>query len=280
MIPEIQKTVNEALSKTFQAALKKNRDSFVLFLVRGEWLPEYDSDQFEELNPKPTPYGIDYRMDKYRDKSREQFYVNYLNRRYRHDDFHYEGEDGIDDLTVELMIYSHVWESEKFLKDLYRLANIVSGKDFYDWQIPIADIHGRAFINDEIKDKLKANCPELFAIIDKSYASYLRDSFAHSLYDVDEHTRTIFLHCRESKNHWEHSNISFDEFQTIFLYSVELCYLMDHTIHDLRDVLIDDRETLESPIKLPNGKFLLVQGCRRVVKGEADPAFRGQIIVK
>ena len=61
------------------------------------------------------PYCLDYMLDSYRDETRDNFYIRYLNRRYKNDDFKYQGDDGIDDLCVEMMIYSHVWESESFL---------------------------------------------------------------------------------------------------------------------------------------------------------------------
>ena len=69
---------------------------------------------------------IDYQLDRYHDETRESFYLHYLNRNYIRDGFRYDGESGIDDLSIEMMIYSHLWSSDTFLKLLFRLSNIVA----------------------------------------------------------------------------------------------------------------------------------------------------------
>lgn len=88
MIREIINEVREAIQEAFTCALHTNIGSFVLFLSRGD----YDA-------PKPSPYCLDFMPDTYRDETRNIFYVRYLNRRYKKDDFKYEGENGIDDLA-------------------------------------------------------------------------------------------------------------------------------------------------------------------------------------
>ena len=119
MIREIITEVREAIQEAFTCALHTNSGSFVLFLARGDYDHYYDGDRFANQDPKPSPYCLDFMPDTYRDETRNKFYVRYLNRRYKNDDFKYEGEDGIDDLCIEMMIYSHAWEAEVFLKDLY-----------------------------------------------------------------------------------------------------------------------------------------------------------------
>ena len=105
----------EAIQEAFTYSLHTNSGSFVLFLARGDYDHRFEGDQFAHLEPKPSPYCLDYMLDSYRDETRDNFYIRYLNRRYKNDDFKYQGDDGIDDLCVEMMIYSHVWESESFL---------------------------------------------------------------------------------------------------------------------------------------------------------------------
>lgn len=190
MIREIINEVREAIQEAFTCALHTNSGSFVLFLARGDYDHRLEGEQFANLDPKPSPYCLDYMLDAYKDETRDKFYIRYLNRRYKNDDFKYQGDDGIDDLCVEMMIYSHVWESEAFLKHLYRLSNIVSGKEFYDWDVSGLKFHGHPLIM-ETKERFKDACPKLYKIIDASYTGYIRDSFAHSLFNVDEDARII-----------------------------------------------------------------------------------------
>lgn len=51
-------------------------------------------------------------------------HTGYLNRNYSRNGFSYEGNEGIDDMHIELMIYSHLWDSSYFIKSLMRMASI------------------------------------------------------------------------------------------------------------------------------------------------------------
>ena len=158
MIREIKNDVTAAIQEAFTCALHTNPGSFVLFLARGDYNHLFDGDRFANLDPKPSPYCLDFMPDIYRDETRNKFYVRYLNRRYKNDNFKYDGDEGIDDLCVEMMIYSHTWESVVFIKDLYRLSNIVSGQEFYDWDVTKKDFHGYSIITDT-RDRFMGPCP-------------------------------------------------------------------------------------------------------------------------
>ena len=215
-------------------------------------------------------------LNSYRDETRDNFYIRYLNRRYKNDDFKYQGDDGIDDLCVEMMIYSHVWESDAFLKHLYRLSNIVSGNEFYDWDVSGLKFHGHPLIM-ETKERFKDACPKLYKIIDASYTGYIRDSFAHSLFNVDEDARIIELYSDRVKNNLNLSRLSFDEFQAKFLYTVELSYELSRMLHETRKAVIKDWELLSKPIPLPDGKILSITEAELL---HGEPRFRATIYVK
>lgn len=277
MIREIKNDVTAAIQEAFTCALHTNPGSFVLFLARGDYNHLFDGDRFANLDPKPSPYCLDFMPDIYRDETRNKFYVRYLNRRYKNDNFKYDGDEGIDDLCVEMMIYSHVWESEAFLKHLlYRLSNIVSGKEFYDWDVSGLKFHGHPLIM-ETKERFKDACPKLYKIIDASYTGYIRDSFAHSLFNVDEDARIIELYSDRVKNDLNLSRLSFDEFQAKFLYTVELCYELSRMFHETRKALIKDWELLSKPIPLPDGKILSITEAELL---HGEPRFRATIYVK
>ena len=95
MIREIKNEVREAICEAFSCALHRNSGSFVLFLARGDYDRHFVGNQFASLDPKPSPYCLDYMLDAYKDETRDQFYIRYLNRRYKHDDFKYLGDEGI-----------------------------------------------------------------------------------------------------------------------------------------------------------------------------------------
>lgn len=274
MIGKIKSDVQTAIADAFKKALHTNPGNFVAFLVRGDYNSLLEGEGFAGMDPKPSPFCTDYMLDIYNDETRDKFYVRYLNRRYKRDGFQYEGDDGFDDLCVEMMIYSHVWESEKFLKDLYRLSRIISGEKFYDWDVSRVEFHGYQVIK-TIKDNLRENCPGLYDIIDKSYAGYIRDSFAHMLYSIDEESRIINLNSDRVKNNLELSRLKYEDFQKRFLYSVELCYELTHMFHDTRTALIEDKELLSKPIELPNGQKMLITTAENF-HGEAR--FRGSIV--
>lgn len=270
MIQTIRREVRLAITEAFDCALHTNPGSFVLFLARGNFNPQFDTERFAGI----TPYCLDYMLDAYMDETRDMFYIHYLNRRYRHDDFKYQGEDGLDDLCVEMMIYSHVWESEAFLKNLYRLSNIVSGKEFYDWDVSRIKFHGHPIISDT-KERFKNHCPQLYTIIDKSYSGYIRDSFAHMLFNIDEYNRIINLYSDRVKDDRERSRLSFDDFQTKFLYTVELCYELSKIFRDAQKELISDEALLSHPISLPDGKSLLITEAKM---WHEEPRFKAVIL--
>ena len=275
MIREIKNEVRAAIQEAFTCALYKNPGSFVLFLARGDYNHLFDGDRFANLDPKPSPYCLDFMPDTYRDETRNKFYVRYHNRRYKNDNFKYDGDEGIDDLCIEMMIYSHTWESVVFIKDLYRLSNIVSGKDFYDWDVNKYDFHGYSIIT-ETRDRFMVPCPLLYKIINESYSGYIRDSFAHMQYNIDEDSRIIELYNKKVKDDLDLSRLKFDDFQTKFLYTVELCYEFSHIFHETRKALVDDKQLLSQSIPLPDGKIL------RITEAElfhGEPRFRATIFV-
>ena len=74
--------------------------SYILYIGRADVIPELKA-HFG------TSCVIDYQLDRYYDETREAFYLHYLNRNYSKEGFKYDGESGIDDLSIEMMIYCH-----------------------------------------------------------------------------------------------------------------------------------------------------------------------------
>ena len=66
MIREIINEVREAIQEAFTYSLHTNSGSFVLFLARGDYDHRFEGDQFAHLEPKPSPYCLDYMLNSYR----------------------------------------------------------------------------------------------------------------------------------------------------------------------------------------------------------------------
>ena len=100
MIKEIHDEVIKVIEKSFITIAHKDYVSYILYIGRADVIPGLKG-------LVGTDCVIDYQLDRYYDKTREAFYLHYLKRNYSKDGFRYEGESGIDDLSIEMMIYSH-----------------------------------------------------------------------------------------------------------------------------------------------------------------------------
>lgn len=261
MIEEIRDEVSSAIIQGFNSARENYYTSFILLISRADWIEEFSGFQ-------GTGCVIDYQLDRYYDETREAFYLHYLNRNDKKEGFHYDGESGIDDLSIEMMIYCHLWDSHYFLKSLYRLSTILDGKG-YKWKVIIPDRGKWTFINVNIVDPLVNKSFELGTIVKKAYSSDIRNAFAHSLYYIDVSTRKICLRT-ERGTQW----LTFDEFQKRFLYSAILMNLMQNNLETYHDTLGSTNSILTDTFSTPEGIKVyiiseLVERC-----GEIIPEFR------
>ena len=120
-------------------------------------------------------------------------------------------------------------------------------------------------------------CPLLYKIINESYSGYIRDSFAHMQFNIDEDSRIIELYNKKVKEDINLSRLNFDVFQTKFLYTVELCYEFSRLFHEARKALVEDKLLLSLPIPLPDGKILKITEALLL---HGEPRFRATIYVK
>lgn len=259
-IEEIIHEVEAAIEEVFEYIRTNDYNSFVLLIGRGEVFPGLK-------NTEGSDCVMDYQMDRYHDETRERFYLNYLNRNYRRDGFDYSGKSGIDDLSIEMMIYTHLWESYYFLKSLKRIASIVNG-DNYLWEVVIPDGGKCSFVKGVItafqEKKLK-----LGDIIEKGYNSDIRNSFAHALYNVDVFVKTITLRPRRGER-----TITFSDFQQKFLYSVILMNKLQNMMENLHDEVGKCNALVTKPFLTPDGLEVQVYACMEERGGKLYPEIR------
>ena len=262
MLEEIITEVVDAIDEAINAMAEKDYNSFILFIGRAD------------IEPKVKQYTgsecvIDYQLDRYHDETREAFYLRYMNRNYSKDGFDYSGDSGIDDLSIEMMIYTHLWDSMYFLKSIYRIAYALSGKG-YAWNPNIPERGKYNFIKDEVVKPLKEEGYKLGDVVDKGFKLSIRNAFAHSLYDVDVSSRMI--HLRTLRNPYE--RLTFEEFQRYFLYSVILMNKLQNNLEHNHDAAACKNTAITDVFQTPDGVNVQVFAEMKSVGDKKYPRFR------
>lgn len=247
MLYELREEIAGAIDEAYKVMASKYYTEYILFIGRGDTIPGLKSQV-------GTDCVIDYSLDTYYDRTRTDFYLHYLKRNYRKDGFSYQGEQGIDDLNIELMIYCHLWDSSYFIKSLCRMASIVTGNG-YLWNIEIPWRKKEKFMQGIIIEPLKQSGLKMGKIVEECYDASVRNAFAHSLYTIDVEQRKISFRPESG-----YKIMSFDEFQKLFLQSVELMNLMENALELNHNEAAKFNGALTKPFKSPEGITLQVYG--------------------
>jgi len=261
MLKEIIEEVELALDAVYKKMVKEDPLSYVLLIGRADVDPIIK-------NYLSSECVIDYQLDRYYDETREGFYLRYLNRNYKRDGFHYEGIEGIDDLSIEMMIYDHLWDSTYFLKSLVRISAILTGKG-YIWKPEIPENGKWTFLQNQIINPLKNNGVVLGDIVEKGYSSDIRNAFAHALYNVDIEHKTITLRPKRTGD----KTISFDDFQRKFLYSVILMNKMQIALEQNHNELCRNG-CITKPFLTPDGIKVQVKAEMLIMGDKKRPAYK------
>lgn len=261
MIKEIYNEVLDTLESSFKTIEQNDYNSFILLIGRADVISGLKKHT-------GTDCVIDYQLDRYYDETREAFYLHYLQRNYTKEGFRYEGVSGIDDLSIEMMIYSHLGDSSYFLKSLYRLAAILNGKG-YQWKPNIPENGKYEFINENIIEPLNYKNIKLGKLVEKAFNSNIRNAFAHSLYNVDIKARKIYTRTRLGRHVY-----TFDEFQRLFLYSVILMNKLQNFLEFNHDAACKVNNALTEVIYTPEGIKVQVYGTTKEINGKIYPQFK------
>ncbi len=260
-ILSIQLTVKDVIDEAFDMMRKIDYTSYILFLGKAAVIPGLKA-------LCGTDCVVDYMLDSYHDKTRIDFYLRYLRRNYSKEGFRYEGERGLDDIHIELMIYAHLWDSTYFLKSLVRIAGIVSKKG-YIWDLNVNWRKKEKKMKDCIIDPLKNDGLKLGDFISKCYDSRIRNAFAHSQYSIDYDRRVIIVRCDDGV-----MSLKFEEFQNLFLRSVILMNKMENALEFSHNDIAKKGTALTEIFKTPDGLDVQVYG-RMVTRGKIQfPEFR------
>ena len=273
VIYDAQDEVLKLLDGVNERLYKKSYNDYIVLMARGDVIPEL-------VNIGKETYVVDYQMDLYNDETRERFYVEYLQKRYRKEGFDYTGVDGFFGLNIELMIYSHIWESHYLLKTLSHIANLLSGKP-YNWELRIPFNNNKNYIKENIITPLIEASDDLGTFLKDAYSPNLRNGFAHSMYDIDCKSRKISLHdLKFDKDDTVQREITFEDFQKKFLKSIQFAYMLERMIVRTREDIAGacKGKAVTEPFELPNKRNLQIFVDYREIRGVQYPEFRAVLI--
>ena len=261
MIRDIQEEICEAIEELYDAAYKANYIAYILLIGRAEM-------QHGLKAVCGTDCVMEWQMDIYYDETRAQYYLDYLRRNYSRDGYSYQGDGAINDITTEMTIYAHLWDSEYFMKSLYRFATIIDGNG-YLWEdvLPERRIHEH-FCENVIRP-FKEHGLKLGNILERVYKSSIRNAFAHSRYTIDVERREIQI-----RPNTGYEKFSFDEFQDIFLHSVILMNKMENYQEMNHNSAAEKNAVLTEAFMTPDDVLVQVKGIIQKRGDISRPEFR------
>lgn len=261
MIKEIVTEVNFSIEQALNYIQEKDFLSFLLLVGRADKIDG-------QKQTCGTDYVIEYVYDRAMDETRDRFYLRYLNKNYNKEGFDYSGEYGLDCLSIEMMIYTHLWDSLYFLKSLIRIASLVQDNK-YNWDPIIKDSGKWEFIRKSIIQPIKAKNFSLGSIIEKGYSSDIRNAFAHSLYSIYPNTRTIDIRPKRG-----HQSLKFEDFQRKFLYSIILMNKMQNIQEFYHDKYASIHDFSSDIFETPDGLKVCITTKQIPINGIIYPEFR------
>lgn len=255
MIRDIQDEICEAIEELYFEASQVDYIAYILLIGRFEIQPGLKVHC-------GTDCVSNYQMDIYRDETRSQFYLDYLRQNYSKDGFHYQDGNAVNDITKELTIYSHLWDSDYFMKSLYRFAAIISGRG-YLWKdvLPTREVHKH--FSENVIQPFKQKSLIIGSLLEKVYKSSLRNAFAHSCYSIETDERKLRIWPKSSG----YETYTFDEFQQIFLYSVILMNKMENYQELNHNKAAERNNAITEAFDTPDGVKVQVYG-RMVERGD------------
>ncbi len=219
IIDLLKDEINEAIEESFDLAreTESNKNDFLLFLESCH-LPT-DKSQTPVLGPGSESIN---------DNSRLKFLQNYISFKTSRELNQISSNQKSDfkdfSLHLELMIYSHCWESIPNIKELKRLVDLIEGND-YDFNLEIPIHTKQKYIRSQIKNPLVKKNLKLGDIISKSFHSQIRNAFAHSDYNIRFEKIILLNYTGEP---WQLEYLSFDDFELMNTYTMLLFLLFEY----------------------------------------------------
>lgn len=241
----IDTEIKIAIEATLNQIKEANQNDYALYLADGESRMEHDTPGF-------NPNAINDKIDVYKDSSRLRFLSEFLSSFYSFANEQSSTDDNNQRIHMELMVYTHIWEAQPFLKRLYRIAHQSVGQQ-YSWKVVVPEMSKHNFIINNVRQIFEDNNNHLSNIIKNAFHTSLRNAFAHSDYyfDIFEENRRIILDNYGGKD-WELQEISYDDWSKRFVYSALLSYHLLNITSEHRKRIIETTGTDSFQIKMPS----------------------------
>lgn len=247
---------------------------YVLLLSRASY-------QVENEGTFLSPYVIQSNLELIQDESRRQFLHTYLNQYtyFLEKNIFYTNDMLEYNVNMQLMLYSHVWESRCFLMNLKRIVSILSRKG-YVWRIPfqrpqkkegnkMIPINKGKFISDEMLAPLKTTDDFLYNFLNSIYDCNIRNGYSHSMYQIDMDQGMINI--LNSDSYKTETSISFSEWEEIFCKSVLFSYhLINKITERLNNFTKDYPDLKEVSIVWPSFKDPEINYTKRIYPVELE----------
>lgn len=207
---------------------------YALFMSQAYYEPLYMS------CPLHVPYGTEEVYSGYVDETRLTFFCKYMNH-YRQlaNLYNMDDESVVYEISIQLMLYSHIWESRSFLLRMIQVISILS-KHEYKWIVNFSKNGKSKLIQQSILELLDGIDSRIKEFINYCYDADLRNCFAHSSYIIDVDKREIQplepTHCYFIPD----KSISFCEWDVKFLKLASFSYYLPKEMNKRRIDLIEE----------------------------------------
>jgi len=237
---EVMFAINEAFD--FAINNEKNKNDYILFLCNASI--------YEGIASGYNPYVINNEIDKLKDRDRLNFLIKYIRNHYS-----FKIENTVDSklsISIEMMIYTHTWESIRHLKLLKQLSNLCDSQD-YNWNIKVPSYPKRPFITGGIRDVFKKHSLKIHEVMTAGFHSSLRNAFAHSEYVFSDTSPYIELLNYKGEFEGELQGISLDDWTKRFCYTFLLNFRLIEKYFKVRSNLISGGTGYEVFLKDKDG---------------------------
>lgn len=242
---EIEKEVVMLVESTIISVKEKSFEEYVLLLIHADFYEFIDSHRSCGL----SPYVIEDPSDEYMDITRQKFLAQYLNKYSLN--LQKESISDIDsienEMNIQMMMYAHTWESHLFLKELERIASILSGKG-YKWKSSVYNTRKSNFIKQNIIQPFQKIQLPITKCIEFCYNDELRNNFAHSTYYIDIESERIYFN---NKGFMWGNSILINEWEEKFVQSILLSYHLPKCLRFHEDHFIENYGIIPIKLKRP-----------------------------
>lgn len=245
---QVEDEIVELVSNLLDTVKNVSFSDYVLLLSRASY-------QVENENTYLSPYVIQSNLEIRQDKTRERFLSTYLNQYVELLQENVFLSDVISEFNInlQLMMYSHVWESHRFLMNMLRITNILT-EGRYLWRIQFEKMQLKnqsrkiqipkgKIIEEQIIQPLSKINKGISDFISSMYDNDIRNAFAHSSYMIDYERGCIEL--LSSESYTSARKIYFHQWESIFVNSVLFSYHLTKAIIDRLNNFKEDYPNVE-----------------------------------